>query len=400
MSPAARAREAAAVASLVCLLLLVTSGWALMAGYVPSDREAFDSVLYLQGATGLSVPLRSLHVHLASALVVGGALFLVASYLAGTPPLERRVWWAALALYGLVLAFCFTGFLLPMDQNAYWGTIVRLGIVETVPALGSPVADLLRGGPALNASSLTRFHTLHASVLPFLTLLPLGILLSPLRASEPARRRRWLAMALAMVGAAYLAAALVPAPLEPRAAPADVSYVPRPEWYFLWLFQIGKYVEAMPWIRSLVLPAILLGALAALPQLRLPAPDRRVLLVLGLAVGWSALTGLAIYEDRGLPARPSHEEALAARVEWIYREECSGCHGVSGKGDGSRARVFGLDVPDFDGADFWQDATDDTMRNGIRNGKGKDMPAFGRKLAAEEIDALVLWINSRFNPRS
>ena len=40
------------------------------------------------------------------------------------------------------------------------------------------------------------------------------------------------------------------------------------------------------------------------------------------------------------------------------------------------------------------------MGAAIRNGKGKDMPAFGRKLQAEEIDALVLWINRRFNPRS
>ena len=400
MSLADRVREAAAVASLVCLILLLTSGWALMAGYVPSDREAFDAVLHLQGAAGLSVPFRSLHVHLASTLVVCGALFLAASYLAGTPRLERPVWWASLALYGLVLGFCFTGFLLPMDQNAYWGTIVRLGIVETIPGVGGLAADVLRGGPVLNASSLTRFHALHVSVLPLLALLPLGVVAAPLRSSGPVERRRWLAMALVMVLVAYGVAAFLPAPLEPRAAPGDVSYVPRPEWYFLWLFQLGKYVEPMPWVRSFVLPAVIVGALASVPLRRLPAPGRRVALLLGLAVAWSALTGLAIYEDRGLPARPTHEEALAARVDWIFREECAGCHGVAGRGDGSRARVFGLDVPNFNGADFWEDATDDTMRTGIRNGKGKDMPSFGRKLAAEEIDALVLWINKRFNPRS
>jgi ubiquinol-cytochrome c reductase cytochrome b subunit len=400
MRLALRIREAAAVASLVCLLLLLTSGWALMAGYVPSDREAFDSVLHLRGAVAFSVPFRSLHAHLASALVVCGALFLAASWLAGTPPAERRVWWAALAVFALVLGFGFTGFLLPMDQDAYWGTIVRLGIVETIPLVGGLAADVLRGGPALNASSLTRFYALHVSVLPLVTLVPLAVALAPLRSSGAPQRRRWLGLALALVLLAYAAAAWLPAPLEPRAAPADTSYVPRPEWYFLWLFQLGQYVEPLPWLRSLVLPALIAGALVAVPLARPGAPGRRVAALLGLALGWSALTGLAIYEDRGLPARPSHEEALAVRVDWIYREECSSCHGATGRGDGSRARVFGLEVPDFTGPDFWQDAADDTMRTAIRSGKGKDMPAFGRKLAAEEIDALVLWINRRFNPRS
>ena len=54
-------------------------------------------------------------------------------------------------------------------------------------------------------------------------------------------------MACAGLAAAYLVAALVPAPLKLPAEPTDTEYVPRPEWYFLWLFQFGKYVEAVPW---------------------------------------------------------------------------------------------------------------------------------------------------------
>jgi len=400
MRAAARIQELAGAASLVCLLLLVTSGWALMAGYVPSDREAFASVLYLRGASGFGVALRDLHWLLASGLVVSGALFLAASYVAGTPRVERKLWWAALALYGLVLAFCFTGFLLPMDQNAYWGTLVRLGIVSSVPIVGEPLADLLRGGSALNASTLPRFYALHVSLLPFLSLLPVAALAAQWRHADARSARRWLLTALALTALAYVVAALAPAPLEPRAAPSDVDYVPRPEWYFLWLFQLGKYVESVPWVRSFLLPVAAIALLVAVPWLRLPRPQRRLGIVLGLAFCWSALSGLALYEDRALPAKLSHDEALELRVEWTFREECSGCHGATGHGDGSRARVFGLEVPDFNSADFWQDATDDTMRSAIRNGKGKDMPAFGRKLEAEEIDALVLWINRRFNPRA
>ena len=30
-------------------------------------------------------------------------------------------------------------------------------------------------------------------------------------------------------------------PSEPPANPSDTSYIPRPEWYFLWMFQLLKY---------------------------------------------------------------------------------------------------------------------------------------------------------------
>ena len=42
---------------------------------------------------------------------------------------------------------------------------------------------------------------------------------------------------LILIGLAYF----VGAPLEARANPADTTYTPRPEWYFLFLFQLLKY---------------------------------------------------------------------------------------------------------------------------------------------------------------
>lgn len=399
MSPLSRAREALAVASLVFLLLLVVSGWASMAGYVPSEREAFDSVLYLRRHGGALAFARDLHAHAASALVLAGALYLLASFGLGTAPRQPRAWWAALALFLLALFACFTGFLLPMDQNAYWGTIVRLGIVETVPGAGSLLADLLRGGPVINASTLTRFYALHAGVLPALLLPPLAVLgaqaAASLRGDAP-RARRQLELALVVIVAAYAFAALVPARLEPRAAPGDTEYVPRPEWYFLWLFQLGKYVESLPWLRSLVLPVLLLGAAVAAPFARATGARARWLVVLAAGLGFLGLTGLSRWDDRGLPAKPSYEQALASRAGFLFKEECEICHGASGKGDGSQARTFGLATPDFTSAKFWSGASEDTMRDAVRNGKGEDMPAFAKKLSAEEIGALLELVRTRF----
>lgn len=57
-------------------------------------------------------------------------------------------------------------------------------------------------------------------------------------------------------------------PAESVADPTDSTYQPRPEWYFLFLFQFLKYFPgSMEVIAAVVLPAIGLGALIFLPFL-------------------------------------------------------------------------------------------------------------------------------------
>lgn len=389
---------AAGVLSVLFFALLVASGWGLMAGYVPSAAEAFDSLLYWRQAGGWGAFLRSLHVHLASGLVLAGFLHLLARFLRGAHAARPRGWWLAASLYLLILGLCFTGFLLPMDQKAYWGTIVRLGIIETAPLVGPPAADLLRGGPALNAATLPRFYALHAAVLPAAAGLLLAWLLRPVLRTGRQRWLPWLGFALAGTVAAYLLAAAVPAPLELPADPADSDYVARPEWYFLWLFQFGKYVTAVPWVESLILPVVGLGLLFALPYLPLRRRGRALLATTWCAA-WLLLTALALYEDRDLPPKLDYERAIVARAADHYQEHCYDCHGLNGHGDGPQSRAFDLEVPDFAAAAFWREHDRDEMRAAIRDGKGEDMPAFGDKLEPVAIDALITFLETSFRPQ-
>src|SRR5512135_1065215 len=58
----------------------------------------------------------------------------------------------------------------------------------------------------------------------------------------------------------------VGAPLEPRANPGDTSYTPRPEWYFLFLFQLLKYFPGnLEVIGVIILPTLMILLLVALP---------------------------------------------------------------------------------------------------------------------------------------
>jgi mono/diheme cytochrome c family protein/uncharacterized membrane protein YhdT len=300
----------------------------------------------------------------------------------------------------LMIGFCFTGYVLPMDQPAYWGTSVRLGIVETVPVVGGMQADMLRGGSTFGAATLPRFYALHIAALPLI--LVILVLVGFKDAIDRAAKASgpWLIPACGLITVAvWVIAALIQAPLEPRAAAADTEYVPRPEWYFLWLFQFGKYVHGFQWVESALLPAIGVGTLMLLPEIQ-TSRKLRTAGVLALFAFMFGLGGLALYEDRDLPRKPQYEEGLVLKAARNYKVECASCHGLSGRGDGPDVGKLDTRPKNFTQANFWDDGTMKDMIQVITIGEAPDMPAFGNRLSAEEILALASHIEANFRPRA
>ncbi len=63
-------------------------------------------------------------------------------------------------------------------------------------------------------------------------------------------------------------AAFVGAPLEARADPTNTAYVPRPEWYFMFLFEMLKYFPGeFEWVGVVVVPGAAILFLFLLPIL-------------------------------------------------------------------------------------------------------------------------------------
>ncbi len=53
---------------------------------------------------------------------------------------------------------------------------------------------------------------------------------------------------------------------EPPADPSDSSYIPRPEWYFLFLFQLLEYIPGqIEWVGTFLIPTVAVLALLLLP---------------------------------------------------------------------------------------------------------------------------------------
>lgn len=400
MRPLRRIITVSAIASLLFLGLVILSGWGLSGSYVPSLTDAFPATLYLEKYSSGGHLLRSIHYYSSSGLVFSGFVFLCCFYISGFTAKYRKTWILGVVLYLLIIGSAFTGYVLALDQNAYWGTKVRLGIVETVPLMGTAIADFLRGGATFNSATLPRFFTLHGSVLAAAIFLCLFLLIHSWKSVfiQYLSDQRFNVTLLVSIILFFILIIRFSAPLELPADPADVEYNPRPEWYFLWLFQFGKYVEWAPWIQSGVLPLLGVGFLFAVPWLRNHGQKRRSAIAVSWCLGWLVLTGLTIIDDKDLPDNPNYSEGMAIGAEKNFNRLCVDCHGPGGLGDGPEAKVFDLPTPDFTTREFWNNIDEQQMIIAVRDGKGNDMPDFSGSLTYEQILALIHHIEKSFKP--
>lgn len=126
--------------------------------------------------------------------------------------------------------------------------------------------------------------------------------------------------------------------LEPPADPTDATYNPRPEWYFLFLFQALKlFPGSLESVAAVLLPAAGLLFLALIPFID-RGPERGMrrrpgwtLLGLAAAAGFAALTWAGLRSPLLNPAVEKAPEVVEGRR--LYREfKCAYCHSLDGAG--------------------------------------------------------------------
>ena len=180
--------------------------------------------------------------------------------------------------------------------------VVTINISRLTPGAGELVAGILQGGAGVGALTLTRWYAIHVIFLPALlaALVILHLVLMRRHGiSGPVRPRDgealpfypWQAARdttvvwVVLVALAAFAWSGAP-PLEGPADPSDGTYVPRPEWYFLGLFQLLKYFPG----RWEVVGAMVIAGVVALLLALLPWIDRGLLAIHGAGRLSSALS--------------------------------------------------------------------------------------------------------------
>ena len=399
----------------VLMFLLVVeaiSGVALAAFYAPSSTDAWGSVAYLQDQARLGWMLRGVHYHGASAIVIVSGVHLVQTALYGAYKKPRElVWWLGILLMVLMLAWAVTGYVLRWDQAGFWANKVEVGIAAATPVLGEAIKKLALGGNDYGNLTLTRFYALHVMILPALVgaVVVLHVRLArklgptPLGDRQHALSPRWPdqtlrdVIAIAMVFAILLAY-VVSMHGADLAAPADPSapFDARPLWYFRWLFELRELAGSAEKLVAMATPAVVGGALVALPLLdRGPRrdPRRRKLYLGGLAGLLAMIGGLTVASlvgdagndelakrdakaeqraqlarklarENGVPASGAgdvYATAPLAVARGLFATRCKGCHDaeskdrkgpVIGPGHGNRAWLTAF-IKNPSGDEFW-----------------------------------------------
>ena len=231
--------------------------------------------------------------------------------------------------------------------------------------------------------------------------------------------------ALLIVGLGLLCF-FVPMELGPPANPSDAQYIPRPEWYYLPIFQWLKYWHgAGSIVGVLVIPSALVAGILALPFLdrslerrpwKRPAAMGAYVFVLFSVVGLGLrsqyldrhdpsvaqqlakqrLTEQAYMHQAFEPelstasltaANVALADPLAAKGKTIFEaQSCNACHGDGGTGTAAAPALVGISkkFPPDRLADLFQHPTTAMTAGG--------MPPIS--LSSEETKALIAYLES------
>jgi ubiquinol-cytochrome c reductase cytochrome b subunit len=362
---------------LFLFILQVMTGIFLAMNYVPAPDHAYDAIYYITDQAPLGSFVRGLHHWGASAMVVAIVLHLLTVFFTGGYKYPRELTWVTgVILLVVVLLFSFTGYLLPWNEKAYWATVVGTNLTKEAPIIGPTLDLLLRGSRELGPQTLTRFYALHVLLLPALIVVFLAVHLfmvvsqgisdppvhglalpaGDLKAQRLGQMERYHAVkeagepfypyALAKDAIAVLLVFLIvallawhfPPDVGAIADPTTTNYNPRPEWYFMFLFQLLKYFPGkLEAVAAVVLPAAAILFLLLLPffdrRLQRHPLDRRI-----ATVGAGAIViGLIFLTIKGATSPPVSayvpEPPLVTEGHRLFRQlHCEYCHSVNGIG--------------------------------------------------------------------
>lgn len=290
-------------------VMQIVTGVLMAFYYTPSPDVAWESVTYVDTKVSFGRIIHGLHHWGSSAFVVLVCIHMIRVFtFAAYKGIRKWTWIVGVGLLAVVLGFGFTGYLLPWDMKAYFGTKVGTNIVGYAPIVGPYVRSFLLGGPEISELTLPRFYALHILVLPaaLLSLMAahlylvrlFGITPPFLRDGEkaeypdtffPLQALRDSTMIFIVFSTILFLAWQLGGNLEEKADPLNTSYAPHPEWYFLGLQQLLRYFQGRyQIIGTVILPAGFFAGMILLPFLdRNPerALHRRpVALTLGMLV--------------------------------------------------------------------------------------------------------------------
>ncbi|MGE5232527.1 MAG: cytochrome b N-terminal domain-containing protein [Acidobacteriota bacterium] len=283
-------------------LVQIATGILLLMYYQAGEATSYESMRYIVTKVPFGWLVRSVHCWSAHLMVLSLLLHMWSVFFLRAYRRPRELtWFTGIALFAVTLGFGFSGYLLPWNELSFFATAVGTDSVKSVPVIGEWLLRVLRGGDEVSIRTLYRFFALHVCLLPITTFAIVGVHIALIQKqgmapplTEPGERhekrpgmpffpnfalRDVLLWILALNVLALLAALLPHGPgipgmewaLGAKADPLKPAYPGiKPEWYFLWMYQLLKefpaHILGMEGPQAcLALATVLLGIWALVP---------------------------------------------------------------------------------------------------------------------------------------
>jgi len=266
--------------ALLLFVVQVISGILLLMYYKGTEDLAFESVHFISTKVSFGWLIRSVHSWSANLMILAVFIHMFSVFFLKSFRKPRELtWYTGIGLLALSMAFGFSGYLLPWNELAFFATKVGTDIVGEMPLIGEPVLILLRGGEDVTGATLSRFFGFHVAIFPgiFVILLTLHLLMIQRQGmNEPENYKnlpesekktipffpnfamREVLIWLIVINVLAILAVFFPWDLGTKADPfASAPIGIKPEWYFLFMFQLFKLLPG----EILIIPGELFGIL-------------------------------------------------------------------------------------------------------------------------------------------
>lgn len=152
---------------MIMMVSQIVTGIVLVMHYTPHVDMAFDSVEHIRRNVNFGNVLQKWHA-------VGASFFFIAVYIHiargmyyGSYKAPREIlWMLGVAIFLVMMATGFMGYVLPWGQMSFWGAKVITNLFSAVPFFGEAIVTWLWGGFSVDNATLQRFFSLHY-LLPF-----------------------------------------------------------------------------------------------------------------------------------------------------------------------------------------------------------------------------------------
>jgi ubiquinol-cytochrome c reductase cytochrome b subunit len=153
--------------AMINLMIMIATGIVLAMHYTPNTALAFDSVERIMRDVNFGWLLRYVHANGASMFFIVVYVHIWRGMYYGSYKAPRELlWMIGVAIFLVMMATAFMGYVLPWGQMSFWGATVITNLFSALPLIGPDIVTWLWGGFSVDNPTLNRFFSLHY-LLPF-----------------------------------------------------------------------------------------------------------------------------------------------------------------------------------------------------------------------------------------